>query len=218
MKFFDIGQEAHGFIAIGQLATGVIAIGQMATGVIAIGQVARGFFAVGMLAYGCVSVGMLGIGVFSAVGMLGASALGGKGLVLPLMPFPRDDPFSAKKPADIFERGGTGFVRGRFVPGADQVPRFESGGRLTDARIVLELTQAARAAAASTSPWVLAYVNRMDDGTPVVTRAIAIPGSVSSPIVGHLIRAIALAALTLICVGFYALVAEPLLEFLVSSK
>ena len=42
MRFFDIGQEAHGFIAVGQIATGVFAFGQMATGFVAVGQLARG--------------------------------------------------------------------------------------------------------------------------------------------------------------------------------
>ena len=74
-RFFDAGQEAHGFIAVGQLATGVIAIGQSALGVIAIGQLSRGVFAVGQLSFGVFSVGMGSVAIFGTVAM-GASPVG----------------------------------------------------------------------------------------------------------------------------------------------
>ncbi len=85
MKWFDVGEEAHGVIAIGQVATGVIAVGQMATGVIAIGQVARGLVAVGQGAVGLVALGQGSIGLFWAAGMLG---IGGRGFgpVIPTVP------------------------------------------------------------------------------------------------------------------------------------
>lgn len=86
MKIFDVGQEAHGFIAIGQVATGFFALGQGATGVIAIGQLARGVIAIGQVAIGVVTVCQVGFGLVSCVAMLGIAGRWAKGLVLPLFP------------------------------------------------------------------------------------------------------------------------------------
>ena len=88
IKWFDVGQEAVGFVAIGQVATGVIAIGQGATGFIAIGQLARGVFVVGQLAYGIVVIGQLAFGVTLGGGMVGLAARKWFGWILPLLPGP----------------------------------------------------------------------------------------------------------------------------------
>ncbi len=75
MKFFDVGQEAHGFIAIGQLATGVIAIGQLATGLVAIGQLARGVFVIGQLAIGVVAFAQVPAALTYGGGMVGLAGI-----------------------------------------------------------------------------------------------------------------------------------------------
>lgn len=85
MDFIAVGEQARGFIAIGQHATGVFAFGQVATGFVAVGQLARGCFCLGQAAIGFIGWGQLGLGVFHAVGMLGAGGRG-KGIVLPLTP------------------------------------------------------------------------------------------------------------------------------------
>ena len=86
IKWFDVGQEAVGFVAIGQIATGVIAVGQGATGFIAIGQLARGVFVVGQLAYGVVAIGQLAVGVALTGGMVGVGARKWFGWILALLP------------------------------------------------------------------------------------------------------------------------------------
>jgi hypothetical protein len=85
LRFFDIGQEAVGFIAIGQFATGVFAFGQVAVGFVAVGQMASGVFTVGQGAVGLVSVGMGGVGIYWTGAMIG---IGGSGFggVVPLAP------------------------------------------------------------------------------------------------------------------------------------
>jgi len=218
VKFVDIGQEANGFIAIGQIATGVIAIGQMATGVIAIGQVARGFFAVGMLSIGMFSVGMLSFGVFGGAAMLGASGLGGKGLMVPLMPFPAMKAFDLLKAAQVFGERRKGFVLGRLVMGADRVPRFEADGRVTEATVAVGLTQAARDRAASGTPEVVAYIDTPAGGGFVIERLIAVPTSWTSMPVRFVIRSLAVLVLAAVCIGFYELVAMPVVELLFSAK
>jgi hypothetical protein len=85
MDFIAVGEQARGFIAIGQHATGVFAFGQVATGVVAVGQLARGCFCLGQAAIGFIGWGQLGLGIFHAVGMLGAGGRGA-GIVLPLTP------------------------------------------------------------------------------------------------------------------------------------
>lgn len=75
MKFFDVGQEAEGFIAFGQQATGVIAVGQLATGVIAIGQLARGFVVIGQLAVGVLAFGQLAVSLLWGGGMVGLAGI-----------------------------------------------------------------------------------------------------------------------------------------------
>ena len=218
MKFFDIGQEANGFIAIGQIATGFIAIGQMATGVIAIGQVARGFFAVGMLAIGLFSIGMLPFGVFGGMAMLGASGLGGKGGMLPLMPFPAMKAFDLMKPDQIFGGRNSGFVRGRLVLDGAGAPRLEAEGRVTEAIVALGLTHAARTAAASAKSDVVAYIAPQVDGRFVIERRIGVPAGLNSVPLRILLRGLALVALAGICAAFYVAVAIPLVELLVSAK
>ena len=85
MRFFDIGQEAHGFIAVGQIATGVFAFGQMATGFVAVGQLARGVGVVAQGARGLCALGRGSGGLVYAVGLVGGGGRG-VGLVLPLIP------------------------------------------------------------------------------------------------------------------------------------
>ena len=101
MKFFDAGQEAHGFIAIGQIATGFFALGQGATGVIAIGQLARGVIAIGQVAIGVVTVGQLGFGLAGCAAMLGVAGRWAKGIVLPLFPPVKPEPETEIPPRTV---------------------------------------------------------------------------------------------------------------------
>ena len=87
VKFFDVGLDAHGFVAIGQQATGFLAIGQLALGVIAIGQLARGIIAIGQVTAGVVAIGQVGLGIVYGAGMLGIG--GTAGGLIPLAAFGR---------------------------------------------------------------------------------------------------------------------------------
>lgn len=149
MRFFAIGQEAEGFIAIGQVATGVIAIGQMATGVIAIGQVARGVVAVGMLAFGCVTLGMLSVGLVYSVGMVGAGGRAGPGLILPLVPVPKQ---KAKVPEltsldAIRASRQQGWIEVALRTGASGMPELVHQGAAIAATLPAKLLGAATTAA-----------------------------------------------------------------------
>lgn len=211
-----VGQEAEGVVAIGQMATGVVAIGQMATGVIAIGQVARGFFAVGMVAIGLVSVGMLGVGVFAARAMLGAAALGGKLFVLPLMPFPRIDPYRVGEAEAVLAGRGRGFVPAELGMGEDRVPKLlAKDGSELPARVATELLEAARTRAAENERKVLAYLVPAEGGGFVAERLVAVPSAAASTGARVLVWALSLGALSAICAGFYLAVLIPIVELVV---
>lgn len=109
LKFFDIGQEAHGFIAIGQFASGVFVVGQVAVGFVAIGQGAVGVIAIGQGAVGLVSVGMGAVGIYWTLAMVGIGG-SGMGLVVKLAPslgpvpeLPPTTEWSAARPGDWVE-------------------------------------------------------------------------------------------------------------------
>lgn len=220
MKFFDIGQEATGFIAVGQIATGVIAIGQMATGVIAIGQLARGVVAVGMGAFGIVSVGMLAGGVVQATGMIGIAGMRGKGIVVPLMPFPRYTPFQIVPAAKLFAGRAPGFIRAYLTLDRDNTPALSEAGQVLPVDVAVELRQAARARAASSETSVVAYVepSRERGGAWVAERLIGVPNIAGSLPLKLFIWALCFAALSGLSVAFYELVALPLLEALLLAK
>jgi hypothetical protein len=222
VKFFDVGQEATGFIAIGQIATGFIAIGQMATGVIAIGQLARGVVAVGMGAIGLVSVGMLSGGVVHATGMLGMSGMPGKGLILPLMPFPRSQPFDVKKRDELLSQRVAGWVRATLSMGSDRVPKLMTDAGELPAVVTLELTQAARdrAAEAESDRGVLAYLEPpTTSGSPwTAERLVALPAAATSVGLKLFVWAVCFTLLSALSAAFWELVAIPLVEAVLSAK
>ncbi len=165
MRFFDVGQEAHGFIAIGQLATGFLAIGQLATGVIAIGQVARGVFCVGMASVGLFSMGMATAGVVAGVGMVGVAGVGGRGLVLPLFPFPpkrRRAPATGDYAAIVEGRSDGGWVEAEVRRGMDGRPALFRGAEAVPAGFVVELTRATEQLATAGGGKILARLARKD--------------------------------------------------------
>jgi hypothetical protein len=173
MRFFDIGQEAEGFIAIGQFATGVIAIGQMATGVIAIGQLARGVFAIGMLSTGVVSVGMLSLGVVHCVSMIGAGARGVGG-VLPLCPkLPIPPRLPERSPREVLEGNrAAGWIEVTVERTAQGLALLE-GGRPLRVKLGAAMLSAASTAMVAARP-VLAFVTP-GSGTAEVTRMMRLP-------------------------------------------
>ncbi len=153
MKFFDVGQEAHGVIAIGQVATGVFAFGQMATGVVAVGQLARGVFVVGQLAVGFFCIGQLAIGVLGAVGMIGVAGRWAKGLVFPILPPAKKDGATPLPPLTPLERivaGASGWIRARLEPRGEAVAVLHDGTPVT---VEMEGTVLASARAAAQSGW-----------------------------------------------------------------
>ncbi len=150
MRFFDIGQEANGFIAVGQIATGVFAFGQVATGVVAVGQGARGVIAVGQGAIGVVAVGMGAVGLIHSVAMLG---IGGRGLggVLPLTPS-LGVPYQLPR-LGVSERGG--WARATLRRDEDGRARLQASG-LREVRLQARLRAAADAQLATGEPEVFA--------------------------------------------------------------
>lgn len=138
MRWFDVGDQAHGVFAIGQVATGVVAIGQMATGVIAIGQVARGFVAVGQGAVGLVALGQGSIGLFWAAGMLG---IGGRGfgLIIPTVPdLGERRVLPAMTPLEQIRKGVPGWQRVIYRGNLE----FSVGEQELEARVDANLVQA----------------------------------------------------------------------------
>lgn len=211
--FIAIGQEAQGVIAIGQIATGFIAVGQMATGFIAVGQVARGVFALGMASIGLFPVGMVAAGVFWARAMLGLSALPGKALIWPLMPFPRVQPFDTKPPDVLLAGRAPGFVVAQLTMGTDRTPRLlGKDGRELPARVQTELLDAARTRASENERYVVAHLVPESGGQWLADRLIALP---SAAVVGGT-RAVAIAIHLLVfaglCAAFHMLVSLPLIE------
>lgn len=147
MRFFDVGPEAHGFIAIGQFATGVFAFGQLATGVVAVGQLARGVFVIGQLAVGVFVVGQLGIGLLGSVAMVGIAGRWAKGLVFPVWP-----PSKGAKPelpplTSLGRiRAGTvteGWISARLLPRQGEL-LVQHDGRMVDVELSDEVAGTAR--------------------------------------------------------------------------
>lgn len=172
MRFFDMGQEANGFIAVGQIATGVFAFGQMATGVVAVGQVARGVFVVGQGAIGVVCLGMGSAGLAVSVGMVGVGGRG-LGLVLPLTPSlgPSYALPELVSPATLSAEKDEGWVRATVVP---EPPHLELPGQ--PLRLDARWRQALAAFSASGRREVLARVQRRG-GDLIAVELMAVPSS-----------------------------------------
>lgn len=161
MKLFDIGPEAHGFIAVGQFATGVFAFGQLATGVVAIGQLARGVVVVGQLAIGVFVVGQLGIGLLGSVAMIGIAGRWAKGLVWPVWGPSKD--VKPELPA-VTPLGGIvsgvrseGWIRARLVPRRGEV-LVEHDGQMLDVTLSQDVARPARELVAEARSKVLLRV------------------------------------------------------------
>lgn len=215
MKFFDVGQEAHGFIAIGQMATGFLAIGQLATGVIAIGQLARGFFAVGMLAYGVVTVGMLGVGIGAMAGMLGLGGTRLAGGILPLVPWPAPEPkYPGQTPlSSLRQQNSNGWVpvHVEMEPSGDIALRHE--GLKIPATLEVGLRGAARAQGASGGVPALALLVANGDGTYVCRKLMHVVKRNGLGI-NLALAPLQLGVLLVLAVAFWPLVAMPIVEAL----
>lgn len=211
--FIAIGQEAEGVIAIGQIATGYFALGQMATGIVAVGQLARGVVAVGMVSIGVFSVGMLAGGVFIARAMLGMAAVPGKALILPVMPFPRMDPYKVRDAADLFAKGESGMVRGKVaLDGAGNAFVLGRDGSPLPATIELGLRAAAKKRAREAQTAVLAELSRDARGNYVVTRMVALPSDDVVDRGKYVVWFIALTLLVGLAAGFHAAVTLPMVD------
>lgn len=217
MKFFDVGQEAQGFIAIGQIATGVIAIGQMATGVIAIGQLARGVVCIGMVSFGLWSVGMLSIGAVWSTGMAGLGGRKGKGFILPLVPrLTPDLDLPAIVALEAVRSGlGQGWVRLKAAAGAQGQIDFRKAGRDVDLSLDRGLAIVAYRALAKSPHDVLAHV-RADGGALVCDRLMPVPPLPYEDATFWMKAAGQLIALTATAVAFWLLVGAPLSELIAS--
>jgi hypothetical protein len=209
-RWFDVGQEAEGFIAIGQMATGVIAIGQVAFGVIAIGQVSRGVIAIGQAAIGIVSVGMVGAGVGYTVALMGVGGVAGPGFVLPLVP---RLPKRAQLPPTISAaalaagRVAAGWLQVRIEPVAEGDLRMLHGDEELPVRFARRVWHLARGRAVSPRHRrVLAYVERGDEGL-LCTRLMEIPPRRSFGCITALLQ---FAGLCGIAIAFWLTVAQPL--------
>lgn len=220
VRFFDAGQEAHGFIAIGQISTGVIAFGQVATGVIAVGQVARGVVAIGQGAIGVFTLGMGSVGVCWAVGMIG---LGGRGvgLVLPLIPSlgPRASTPDLVAPSAVADGVvQEGWIEARLTLDAEgRVAVLNSRGARMPVRLDARLRRAAEPLAAEGGPSALLRVSRERDGL-VANAVMRRPGSRLSQPGWWLIWAGQLLGLGATAVAFWLLVARPLLVFVMRGE
>ncbi len=209
-RWFDVGQEAEGFIAIGQMATGVIAIGQVAFGVIAIGQVSRGVIAVGQAALGIVSVGMAAAGVGYTVAIIGVGGVAGPGFVVPLVPrLPKRPRFpDLARAADLL--AGTvrsGWLRVRLRSAADGDVRVLHGDEELPVRFARRLWHLAQGRAVSPRHGrMLAHLERRDEGL-VITRLMQIPRRRSFGCVTALLQ---FAGLCGVAVAFWLAVAQPL--------
>lgn len=213
MRFFDVGQEANGFIAVGQVATGFIAIGQLATGVIAIGQVARGVFCVGMGSFGLFSIGMTTIGVVSGAGMIGISGVYSRGVVFSLFPFlPRRRKVPPSSDYEAVSRGRVteGWVEAEIARGPDGKPALKRRGEAVPARFVVELTRAAESAAENDTRVFAHLVWRGQE--LVCDRLHERP---TSPLLSPALLVVSAArvvALVAVVIAFYELVGMPIIE------
>lgn len=217
MRFFDAGQEAHGFIAVGQFATGVIAIGQVATGVFALGQLARGVVAVGQVSIGVFSVGMGSVGVCYAVAMLGAGGRG-KGLVLPLIPSlgPRVAAPELVAPAALLEGvREEGWIEAVLAPAGEGrvTVRGAHGGELP-VRFDARLRRAVSAHAAGADPSALLRVRRDGEGL-LADRVVRPPRTRLRSPGWWAWWGLQLLGLCAVSVAFWVMVARPLMVFLV---
>jgi hypothetical protein len=215
MKFFDVGQEANGFIAIGQMATGFIAIGQLATGFIAIGQLARGFFAVGMLTYGVVSIGMLGVGIGAMTGMLGLGGTRMAGLVLPLVPWPAPKPkYPQTTPlGSIRQQNANGWVPVQIETDHDGNVMLRHEGLKLAAEIETGLRGAARAVGVSGGVPALALLVANGDGTYLCRKLMHMAPRQGLGI-NLALAPFQIALLIVLAIGFWPLVAMPIVEAL----
>ncbi|HHO52407.1 MAG TPA: hypothetical protein ENK18_16440 [Deltaproteobacteria bacterium] len=214
MRFFDVGQEAHGFIAIGQFATGVLALGQVAHGLVAVGQVAFGGIAIGQVAVGGFTLGMGSAGLYYALGMIGVGGRG-RGLILPLLPrlgspkrTPQLEPY-----AELARTQGSGWILLTMEPrkGA-RIALYEGEERLKALRLDARVRLAAIEATPAT---VYAHVRPSEVG-PVVDRLVhRDPSRLLQP---HwwLLWGAQLAGLVVLAAIIWMAVAEPLLSALLS--
>jgi len=209
MKLFDAGQHATGFIAVGQEATGFFALGQIATGVIAIGQVARGGIAIGQVAFGLVGWGQGGLGVFHAVGMLGA---GGRGLgvvvrLVPSLGRPREMP--PVTPLAAVAAGHDGWLDAELAP---DLALSQAGARLP-VKLDRRLQTRARALAAAGPHRVLAHTRRIGPTLVCDRLAYEPPRPWHKPSF-RIIAALQLAGLLVLGTAYAAVVGYPLITAL----
>lgn len=215
MKFFDVGQEANGFIAIGQMATGFFALGQMATGVIAIGQLARGFIAIGMLTYGVVSIGMIGVGIGAMTGMIGLAGTRVAGGILPLLPWPAPKPqYPGTTPlGSIRQQSSNGWVPVHVETAHDGTVTLRHEGLKVNAEIAVPLRGAARALGLNGGNTALALLVANGDGSFVCKKLMHVEPTKGLGI-NLALAPFQLLALVLIILGFWPLVAMPIVECL----
>ena len=212
-RFFDAGQEAHGFIAVGQLATGVIAIGQSALGVIAIGQLSRGVVAVGQLSFGVFSVGMGSVGIFGTIAMGGVAGRRGLGFVLELIPRlkRRRVPPATTSARDVWSTGEAGWVRGQLVRDPNGNAALFDGDRPMQVKLMRALRAPAESALGGD---VLAYTVR--SGEVLVCERLM---STTAPTLAENLRLITWAlrfgVLALIAAAYWIVVLFPLIRALV---
>lgn len=212
MRFFDLGQEAHGFIAIGQFATGVFALGQVAHGLVAVGQLAFGGIAIGQVAVGGFTLGMGSAGLYYAVGMIGVGGRG-KGLVLSLLPRlgpPQRAP-QIEDYAELVHARREGWILLSMEPrkGA-RIALYEGEQRLKALRLDARIRKAAIEATPAT---VYAHVRPSEVG-PVVDQLVRRePSRLLQP---HwwLIWGAQLAGLVVLAAIVWMVVVEPLLQAL----
>ncbi|MBC7172599.1 MAG: hypothetical protein H5U40_09245 [Polyangiaceae bacterium] len=162
-------------------------------------------------------MGMATVGVISGAGMLGLSGVGTKGAVLPLFPFL---PLRRKLPRafdyeDVVQgRIASGWVEAEIVRGNDGRPALGRDGAAMPARLAIELTRAAETVA-SRGARVFAHLSHRDEGL-VCDRLHERPTSaLVSPtmLAMYVVRVLALVGLV---IGFYEVVAMPLVESVVA--
>jgi hypothetical protein len=212
-RFFDAGQQAHGFIAVGQYATGVIAIGQSALGVIAIGQLARGVIAIGQASFGIVSIGMVSGGLLGAIAMGGIAGRKGVGFVLELLPKLRRHhvlpPTTSAE--DVWTTGDPGWVRASIVRDPNGNATLFDDDRPLQVKMVRGLRAAADGAIGSE---VLAYTSRFGEVLVCEKLMATTPPSLVERI-GYAMWVPRFLALTALAVAYWLVVGFPLIRALV---
>jgi hypothetical protein len=212
-RFFDAGQNAHGFIAVGQFATGFLAIGQSALGVIAIGQLARGVVAIGQASFGIVSIGMVSGGLLGAVAMGGIAGRKGVGFVLELLPkWKRQHVLPATtSAADVWATNEPGWVRASIVRDPNGNATLFDDGRPLQVKMVRGLRGAADGAIGSE---VLAYTSRSGE-VLVCERLMATSPPSLVERIGYAMWVPRFLALTALAVAYWLVVGFPLIRALV---